>query len=66
MSENTVKLQDRVDTLAKLSGLKVSVYTKAGVNYFVFGPSDKPLKTICTYRKSKVFAEGIAIGRQLS
>lgn len=65
MSEKAAELKDRVNALSKLSGLDVSIYTKGNVNYFVFGPSNKPLKTICTYRKSKVFAEGIAMGRQM-
>lgn len=58
-------MNERLDTLKRVSGLPVTVYTGKGVKYFVFGPENQPLKTICTYRKAKVFAEGVAIGRAL-
>lgn len=56
---------DRDEFLAKTAGIEVSHYYKAGVTYYVFGPPEEPLKTVCTYRKARVFAEGIAIGRRL-
>lgn len=60
-------MQDRIDHLKALTGLPVSHYTencKPGtVNYFVFGHDYNPIKTVCTYRKAKVFAEGFAAGR---
>lgn len=56
-------MQDRIDTLKAITGLPVSHYTERGVNYFVFGHEYNPIKTVCTYRKAKVFAEGFAAGR---
>ena len=58
-------MQDRIDTLERISGLVVKFYNRDGVNYFTFGGSKHALKTVCTYRKAKVFAEGVAIGREL-
>jgi hypothetical protein len=58
-----MKLVDRLETLTRISGLSVSVYQRGGVNYFVFGPTNRPLKTVCTYPKAKLFAEGVAAGR---
>jgi hypothetical protein len=58
-----MKLVDRLETLTRISGLSVSVYQRDGVNYFVFGPINRPLKTVCTYPKVKLFAEGFAAGR---
>ncbi len=58
-------MKDRNTTLARISHLHVTNYLRLGVRYFVFGPKCKPVKSICTYRKAKVFAEGVAIGREL-
>ena len=58
-------MKDRLLTLTRISRLPVESYTRLGVRYFVFGPRDKPLKTVCTYRKARVFADGVAIGRRL-
>jgi hypothetical protein len=58
-------MQDRADTLKHISGLEVRFYRRLGTNYFVFGGSKHTIKSVCTYRKAKVFAEGIAIGREL-
>ena len=62
-------MQDRIDTLEQISKLPVSIYKDmlswGGNTYFVFGESAKPFKTICTYPKAKLFAEGIALGRKL-
>ncbi len=51
----------RRDTLARISGLPVTCYIKHGVRAFVFGVPN--VKTVCTYRKARAFAEGVAIGR---
>ncbi len=59
-------MKDRHATLTRLSGLNVNSYSRDGVRHFVFGPVDRNLKTVCTYRKARVFAEGVAIGRELS
>lgn len=59
------ELHDRVNTLATLSELEVRFDRRNGINYFVFGPQEKVLKSVCTYRKAKVFAEGVALGREL-
>jgi hypothetical protein len=60
-------MQDRIDHLKLLTGLPVSHYFEKrwrdSVNYFVFGHEYNPIKTVCTYRKAKVFAEGFAAGR---
>lgn len=58
-------IETRVTTLTHLSGLPVSCYTRGEVRYFVFGPPNKPVKTVCTYRKARVFAEGMAVSRNL-
>lgn len=68
-------MQDKIDTLEEISQLSVSTYKNKNITYFVFGEPDKPflssvtnckpLKTICTYPKAKLFAEGIALGRRL-
>jgi hypothetical protein len=58
-------MQDRVDTLERISGLEVRFYRRLGTNYFVFGGSKHAIKSVCTYRKAKVFAEGVALGRRL-
>jgi hypothetical protein len=53
----------RVATLARISGLTVECYMRSGTRYFVFGPKDQPIKTVCTYRKARAFAEGVAISQ---
>lgn len=58
-------LNERCLTLHKISGLLVSTYHKKGINYFVFSDQFKTLKTMCTYPKAKLFAEGVAMGRKL-
>lgn len=57
-------MQDRLRTLKQLSELPVFVYTKDENNYFVFGEMNKPVKTVCTYPKAKLFAEGVAFGKR--
>lgn len=56
-------MKDRINTLTRLSGLPVSLHDRQGVHYFTFGPTNKPIKTVCTYRKARAFAEGVAAGR---
>lgn len=56
-------MQDRIDHLKLLTGLPVHHYTERGVSYFVFGHAYNPIKSVYTYRKAKVFAEGFAAGR---
>lgn len=58
-------MEDRHETLSHISGLHVESYMQHGVRYYVFGPRDQALKTVCTYRKARIFAEGVAIGREL-
>lgn len=53
----------RVATLTRISGLTVECYMQSGTRYFVFGPLNQPIKTVCTYRKARTFAEGVAVGR---
>lgn len=55
----------RIVTLTLMSGLEVSCYCRLGVRYFVFSREGQNVKTVCTYRKAKVFAEGVAIGWKL-
>lgn len=58
-------MNKRLETLKRVSGLLVTGYTIGGAKYYVFGPENRPVKTVCTYRKARVFAEGLAIGRTL-
>lgn len=53
----------RCQTLTQISRLPVSCYERNGERCFVFGPPNQPIKTVCTYRKARVFAEGVAAGR---
>ena len=59
----------RVKTLEAISGLIViaSVRGKGHhhARFFQFMHGDKTVKTVCTYNKAKVFAEGVAIGKTL-
>jgi len=52
-------------TLVDISGLPVRGFKNSKGRYFMFGPRDRTTKTIYTYRKARVFAEGVAIGRSL-
>lgn len=54
----------RIATLARISGLSVRGFRDGKSRYFMFGPKDRTIKTVYTYRKALVFAEGIAIGRR--
>jgi hypothetical protein len=57
-------LQTKLQTLAQITDLPVSCYFRGDIKYFVFGPRHQPIKTVCTYRKAKVFAEGFALGKK--
>jgi hypothetical protein len=58
--ENTKYLQ-------YISGLFVTYYIARGITYYIFSDiSGRNLKTVCTYKKAKVFAQGIEIGRKLN
>jgi len=59
-----MQLEHECETLAQLSGL--NVYIQPGTRYFVFDDRGQTVKTVCTYRKAKVFAQGVATGRNLS
>jgi hypothetical protein len=61
-----IKNQDRIDTLAEISGLTVSRYEQDGIQYFVFGDPSQPLKTVPNYKKAKLFAEGFALGKHIN
>jgi hypothetical protein len=52
-------LQDRVETLQSLSGLRVTVREEKGQNVFEFFHGKESVKTCFTYDKAKLFAEGI-------
>jgi len=52
-------------TLVDISGLPVRGFKNGKNRYFMFGPRDRTTKTIYTYRKARVFAEGVAIGQTL-
>jgi hypothetical protein len=67
---NLKQLETRIDTLQNISGLKVTAQGWSGLWHpgpvaYCFGFPGRILKTVYTYRKAKVFAEGIAIGRAL-
>jgi hypothetical protein len=58
-------MRDRLDHLSRVSRLHVRYYSRDGIRYFVFGPLDAPVKSVCTYPKALMFAEGVALGRTL-
>ncbi len=62
MNRQTANL--RCETLAQTTGLLVRSYSKAGVEYFQFGPPDRTIITVATYRKARCFAQGFAAGRE--
>ncbi len=61
------RLQDRIDHLKAITGLPVHCHTmerRSGtVNFFVFGHEHRPIKSVFTYPKAKMFADGFAAGR---
>lgn len=61
------EMEDRVKALSRISGLWVTTHREPPRDRaFIFGPLDGPLKQVYTYRKAKVFAEGVALGRELA
>ncbi len=54
----------RCETLSQTTGLRVKSYSKNGVEYFQFGPPDRTIITVATYRKARCFAQGFAAGQQ--
>ncbi len=63
----SIYLGDRVKTLARISGLLVRAWRdphKNNHNVFEFFRGDHVIKTVYTYPKAKVFAEGVAFGRR--
>lgn len=59
-------MQDRIDTLECISGLEVYHSKTTDMYYFMFKTARRVTKTVCTYRKAKVFAEGVATGREIA
>lgn len=76
------ELQDRVDFLEALSGLKILInsyktdgyrkrdgkrYRNTENTFLFYHPSDmdNPVKSVNAYKKARVFAEGIDMGRKL-
>lgn len=50
--------------LANISGLPVRGGMDGKKRFFMFGPKDRIIKTVYTYRKARAFAQGVAIGRK--
>ncbi len=63
MSDKDIEI--RLKTLTRLSNLEVTFFTNSGEAGFIFWYEGRTLKTVFTYRKAKIFAEGVAIGRGL-
>ena len=62
-------IHERIKTLESISGLPVRAEFHADrgcVHSFIFGLPSKNIKTVFTYRKAKIFAEGVKIGRGLT
>lgn len=51
-------------TLARISGLPVRGFRDGKSRFFLFGSEDRTIKSVHTYRKALIFAQGIAIGRK--
>jgi hypothetical protein len=62
---NYKEIEIRLETLTRISALKVTFFTDSGEAGFIFWHEGRTLKTVFTYRKAKIFAEGVAIGRGL-
>lgn len=56
---------DRIHTLEQVSGLRVFWGKENNVDCFQFMDGSRTVKTVFTYRKAKIFAEGVRIGKVL-
>jgi hypothetical protein len=63
--EDNKGLQDRVKTLEALSGLRVTVRLEKSDQVFDFFFGSKTVKTVYTYKKAKLFAEGMRMALDL-
>ncbi len=59
-------MNDRIKTLEQISGLRVTYRKEIGKSgtVFEFHETDQIIKTIFTYPKAKLFAQGIEYGRK--
>jgi hypothetical protein len=62
----TKLLQDRIKTLEDISGLVVVARIEKSQNVFDFFDNGVTVKTVFTYNKAKLFAEGVQYGRNLT
>lgn len=66
----TTSVQIRINQLEQIAGLGVYCYfSKNGQAAYVFHPKNNKnftLKTVFTYRKAKIFAEGVRCGVLIS
>lgn len=60
-------METRIKYLSFISGLLVKIRHEKGTNVFDFYLPDGKIqvKTVFTYPKAKVFAEGISIGKKM-
>jgi hypothetical protein len=67
MIQNTPEGKNsRIETLERISGLKVRVRQEKNENVFTFFSDEGvTIKECFTYPKAKIFAEGIVVGRAL-
>lgn len=56
-------MQDRIDTLTQLSGLKIIHRHEKGESVYEFHNEGRIIKAAFTYDKAKLFAEGIQFGK---
>jgi hypothetical protein len=56
----------RAEHLAQVSGLRVEVRREKNEEVYEFYRGKEPVKTVFTYRKAKVFAQGVEIGRKFT
>lgn len=59
----------RIATLARISGLTVTCQRQGNTRAFIFAHPTEPgrvLKTVFLYRRARIFAEAVAIGRRLA
>ena len=56
----------KIATLRSISGLELIMYKQSGMQCFQFVSGYSTLATVCTYKKAKLFAEGVKLGRELA